>query len=121
MQAATTYLQGDIPFYDLAMLGGENRMRGYYKGALRDKVLFDTQVEYRMPVWKIFGVVGWVATGRVADAYKNLNFDGNGFWLSYGGGLRIQVDGDNNINLRVDMGFGPGGISGLYLNFAEAF
>ena len=121
VQAATNYTQGDVPFYDLSMLGGEDRMRGYYKGALRDKVLFDTQVEYRMPIWKVFGVVGWVGTGRVADAYKNLNFDGNGFWLSYGGGLRIQVDGDNNINLRVDMGFGPGGISGLYLNFAEAF
>ena len=118
-QATLTGLAGDVPFYDLAMLGGENKMRGYYKGALRDNVLVDTQAEYRMPVWKIFGLVGWVGTGRVAHNYKDLSLDG--FWFSYGGGLRIKVDSENNINLRLDMGFGANGIKGVYFNFAEAF
>jgi outer membrane translocation and assembly module TamA len=108
-----------VPFYDLALLGGEDRMRGYYKGALRDKVLFDTQVEFRMPVWNIFGITTWVGTGRVADSYKNMSL--NGLWLSYGGGIRIRVDSENNANLRLDMGFGPNGVSGFYFNFAEAF
>jgi Omp85 superfamily domain len=119
IQATTTYTSGDVPFYDLALLGGEDRMRGYYKGALRDKVLFDTQVEYRMPIWNIFGIATWIATGRVADSYKNMSLDG--FWLSYGGGIRIRVDSKNNTNLRFDMGFGPNGVSGFYFNFAEAF
>ena len=119
IQAYTTYSSGDVPFYDLAMMGGEDRMRGYYKGALRDKVLIDAQVEYRMPVWNIFGITTWVATGRVADSYKNMSF--NGLWLSYGGGIRIRVDSENNANLRFDMGFGPNGVSGFYFNFAEAF
>jgi hypothetical protein len=119
IQATTTYTSGDVPFYDLALLGGEDRMRGYYKGALRDKVLFDTQVEYRVPIWNIFGLATWVATGRVADSYKNMSLDG--FWLSFGGGVRIRVDSKNNTNLRFDMGFGPNGVSGFYFNFAEAF
>ena len=119
IQATTTYTSGDVPFYDLALMGGEDRMRGYYKGALRDKVLFDTQVEYRIPVWNIFGLATWVATGRVADSYGNMSLDG--FWLSFGGGVRIRVDSENNTNLRFDMGFGPGGVSGFYFNFAEAF
>jgi hypothetical protein len=119
IQATTTYTSGDVPFYDLALMGGEDRMRGYYKGALRDKVLFDTQLEYRLPIWNIFGLATWVATGRVADSYKNMSLDG--FWLSYGGGVRIRVDSENNTNLRFDMGFGPGGVSGFYFNFAEAF
>ena len=119
MQATTSYTSGDVPFYDLALLGGEDKMRGYYKGALRDKVLFDTQVEFRMPVWNIFGITTWVATGRVADSYKNMSL--NGLWLSYGGGIRIRVDSENNANLRLDMGFGPNGVSGFYFNFAEAF
>jgi hypothetical protein len=101
------------------MLGGEEKMRGYYKGAIRDKVLVDAQVEYRMPIWKIFGLTTWVGTGRVAKEYKDLSLDG--FWLSYGGGVRIKVDSENDINLRVDFGFGPNGVSGVYLNFAEAF
>jgi outer membrane protein assembly factor BamA len=119
LQATTTATDGNVPYYDLAQLGGDDKMRGYYKGALRDKVLVDGQIEYRMPVWNIFGIVGWVGTGRVAPNYKDLTFDG--FRLSYGGGVRIKVDSGSNVNLRIDMGFGPGGISGFYLNFAEAF
>jgi hypothetical protein len=119
VQATTTYTNGDVPFYDLAQLGGEDKMRGYYKGALRDKVLFDAQIEYRMPVWNIFGITTWIGTGRVADQYKNLSLDG--FRLSFGGGIRVRVDTKNNTNLRFDMGFGPGGVSGFYFNFAEAF
>ncbi|HEY5747989.1 MAG TPA: BamA/TamA family outer membrane protein [Chryseolinea sp.] len=119
IQATTAYSSGDVPYYDLSQLGGEDKMRGYYKGAIRDKVLVDGQVEYRMHVWNIFGVVGWIGTGRVAPSYSDLALDG--FRLSYGGGVRIRVDSKSNVNLRIDMGFGPGGVSGLYLNFAEAF
>jgi len=119
LQATTTATDGNVPYYDLAQLGGDDKMRGYYKGALRDKVLVDGQIEYRMPIWNIFGIVGWIGTGRVAPNYKDLSFDG--FRLSYGGGLRIRVDSESNVNLRIDMGFGPGGVSGFYFNFAEAF
>ncbi len=119
IQATTTALAGDVPFYNLALLGGANKMRGYYEGALRDKILVDTQVEYRMPVWNIFGVVGWVGTGRVAQSYEKMSLDG--FWPSYGGGLRVMVDSKNKVNLRIDMGFGRNGIHGTYISFAEAF
>jgi hypothetical protein len=119
VQIATKYATGDVPFYELSKLGGEERMRGYYKGALRDNVLLDTQIEYRMPIWNIFGLVGWVGTGRVAGSYKQLAL--NGFWPSYGMGLRIKVDSESDINMRLDAGFGKEGISGFYINFSEAF
>ena len=119
MQATTTFCTGEVPFYDLALMGGENTMRGYYQGALRDRVLLDTQVEYRMPIWSIFGIVGWVGTGRVAHSYEDLAIDG--FWLSYGVGLRLMVDSEHQTNLRFDWGFGQSGIKGFYINFAEAF
>lgn len=119
IQATTSYTQGDVPFYDLSQLGGEDKMRGYYKGALRDRTLIDSQVEYRMHVWNIFGVVGWIGTGRVGEDYTDMALDG--FRMSYGAGFRLQVDSKNEINLRVDMGFGPDGVKGFYLNFSEAF
>ncbi len=72
-----------------------------------------------MPVWNIFGLVGWVGTGRVAEKYQDLSL--SGFWPSYGLGLRIKVDSESDINLRVDTGFGKNGISGFYINFSEAF
>ncbi len=119
VQTSTTATDGNVPYYDLAQLGGEDKMRGYYKGAIRDKVLVDGQIEYRMPIWNIFGIVGWVGTGRVGKGYDDLAL--SGFRLSYGGGIRIRVDSGSNVNLRLDMGFGPGGVSGFYINFAEAF
>jgi hypothetical protein len=118
-QATTSLRTGDVPFYELAMLGGEDQMRGYYKGALRDNVLVDCQMEYRMPVWKIIGVTTWIGTGRVAESYADMALDD--FWLSYGLGLRLKVDSAHNTNLRFDWGFGPNGINGFYINFAEAF
>jgi len=61
------------------MLGGEDKMRGYYKGALRDHVLVDCQLEYRLPIWNIFGMTAFVGTGRVAESYSDVSPDG--FWL----------------------------------------
>jgi len=119
LQATTSYSDGDVPFYDLSLLGSDNKMRGYYQGALRDKVLVDGQVEYRMPVWKMFGVTGWFGAGRTAPDYEGLSFDD--YHLNYGVGFRVRVDTKNNINMRVDFGFGPHGITGTYINFAEAF
>jgi hypothetical protein len=100
-------------------MGGEVKMRGYYLGAYRDHVLVDGQVEYRMPVWKIIGLVGFAGVGRVAPTYEELSIDG--FHFSYGAGLRLKVDSKNNINVRFDFGFGPDGINGSYINFTEAF
>jgi outer membrane protein assembly factor BamA len=119
LQATTSYAGGDVPFFQLSQLGGDSKMRGYYEGALRDRVLVDAQVEYRLPIWNIFGAVGWIGAGRVADSYSNLSLDG--FHLSYGGGFRIRVDSKHDTNLRFDMGFGPDGIKGFYINFGEAF
>ena len=119
LQATTGYSNHDVPFYDLSLLGSDNKMRGYYQGFLRDEVLVDGQVEYRMPVWKMFGITGWMGAGRTSPDYESLTFDD--FHLSYGGGFRVRVDTKNNINMRVDFGFGPKGISGTYINFSEAF
>jgi len=119
VQATTMATPGTTPYYELAQMGGEKQMRGYYMGAYRDKVLVDAQVEYRLPVWNIFGVVGWLGTGRVASSYRDLSLDG---WkLSYGWGIRIRVDTKNDTNLRIDFGYGPNGIRGGYFSFAEAF
>lgn len=119
VQAYTSNAIGDTPFYDLSLMGGSEQMRGYYQGAYRDKALIDGQVEYRMPVWNIFGLVGFVGTGRVFESYENLSFEA---WrLSYGAGLRIMVDSKHQTNLRIDCGFGERGSSGVYFSFGEAF
>ena len=120
IQGTTSYTNGVVPFYQLPQMGGDNQMRGYYLGGLRDYALIDAQLEYRMPVWNIFGVVGWIGMGRVADSYGNMGI--KGFHYSYGPGLRIRVDTKHDTNLRFDWGFGSdAGVQGFYINFAEAF
>ena len=118
-QVTTSYANGVVPFYELPEMGGDNRMRGYYEGGLRDNVLVDAQVEFRLHVWNIFGVVGWFGVGQVQNSYSQVAM--NQFHLSYGPGLRIKVDSKHNTNLRFDFGFGPNGIQGFYVNFGEAF
>jgi outer membrane protein assembly factor BamA len=119
LQLSTDYSDNDVPFYELSMLGGDSKMRGYYLGALRDKVLVDGQAEIRLPIWKSFGVATWVGSGRVAPGYHDLSFQD--FWISYGIGLRVKVDTKHNTNLRFDYGFGNKNIHAFNIGFAEAF
>jgi hypothetical protein len=118
-QITTSYANGVVPFYELPQMGGDAQMRGYYEGGLRDNVLLDAQVELRIPIWNIFGIVGWFGVGQVASSYSKVAMDQ--FHLSYGPGLRIMVDSKHQTNLRFDFGFGPNGVQGFYINFGEAF
>jgi Omp85 superfamily domain len=118
-QVTTSYANGVVPFYELPEMGGDSQMRGYYEGGLRDNVLVDAQVELRLHIWNIFGIVGWFGVGQVQNSYSQVAMDQ--FHLSYGPGLRIKVDSKHDTNLRFDFGFGPAGIQGFYINFGEAF
>jgi len=120
--AAQIYTKGNVgsvPFYSLSQMGGTERMRGYYYGAIRDKLILDAQVEYRMHIWNIFGMVAFVSAGRVADNWSQMDF-GN-LWYGGGVGLRVMVDRANRANLRVDFGYGEDGSRTLVLGFTEAF
>jgi len=110
---------GEVPYFDLYKMGGANRMRGYYEGAIRDFNIFDAQVEYRVPLWKIFGMTGWVGVGKVFPEDDALNL--NDLWTSYGLGLRIMVDSESETNLRLDFGFNEYGGYAVIINFSEAF
>ena len=114
-QLYTGFKVGQVPFYSLNMMGGPDRMRGYYFGAIRDKSIIDAQFEYRMPVWKIFGVTAFAGAGRVAPKFNELSFDD--LWYSYGFGLRIMVDSKNKANLRFDFGWGQEQASGVFIGF----
>ncbi len=113
-----TGTDGTAPFELLPQLGGETLLRGYFAGRYRDQTLLAFQSEYRLPVWRRIGAVGFVGVGQVADRLGG--FAADRFKTSLGLGLRFLLSRDNQLNLRADFGFGEGS-SGFYLGMGEVF
>ena len=112
-------MAGDVPFNQLAQLGGVARMRGYFEGQYRDKTYAMTQVEYRiMPLFWRLGAVLFAGIGEVAGRFRD--FDLAHLKVSVGAGLRYALDPAERIHIRVDAGVGPG-TWGLAVNVLEAF
>ena len=109
---------GNVPFYYMSQLGGQNLLRGYYQGRFRDKDLIAFQVEYRLPiVWKLGGVA-FASIGQVADRLEQ--FAAGQFKYTMGVGLRYLFDRKEKIQVRADIGFGRDS-TGFYFSIFEAF
>lgn len=121
LQATGTFMSGTIPFNNLALLGGEGTMRGYYLGRYRDKNLLAVQSELR---WLPFGFSKrWGGTlfaglGTVAPALDKLQF--NQVRWAVGGGVRFLFFQRKDVYLRGDLGVTREG-TGIYLSLGEAF
>lgn len=110
---------GNIPFYELPALGGQNKMRGYYYGRYRDNVYTTIQFEYRHFFWWRLGYVLFAGAGSVADSPNKFRL--NEFQYSYGAGLRFLFNKKEKVNLRVDFGIGRNGNKAVYFGIEEAF
>ena len=110
---------GDTPFYMLPSLGGSARMRGFFNGRYRDNFYGMSQLEYRQYFWKRLGFVAFGGLGNVAD--NILDYDFGNLKFSYGAGLRFLFNKKQNVNLRMDIGFGSDGSRGIYFGIQEAF
>ena len=118
LQAYAQWAGGDVPFYRLPALGGQNRMRGYFYGRYVDQCYLTGQAEYRQYFWKRLGFVVFGAFGNVANAFKDLSFKDTN--ISAGAGLRLIFNEAEKVNLRVDLGFGSES-NGVYFGLEEAF
>ncbi|MGR3811724.1 BamA/TamA family outer membrane protein [Jiulongibacter sp. NS-SX5] len=107
----------DVPFSQLAQLGGPKKMRGTYQGFFRDKNASLLQAELRWEVWKFIGLVGFGSMGFLGDSDNFLRMDLPKF--TYGAGLRISTK--NSLNLRIDYGLSPYGSGNFYATVGEAF
>jgi hypothetical protein len=118
LQGYFSFSSGDVPFQLLALMGGQQIMRGYYTGRYRDKNMVVLQMEYRIKLFGRLGIVGFAGVGNVGDRPNRLDFIKAKYNL--GLGLRYMFNRDEKINLRLDVGFtGEGG--GFYISATEAF
>ena len=109
---------GEVPFTELVMVGGEMIMRGYYWGRYREKQFIASQIEYRLPLHKYWGIVVFVGGGGITDKWQNWRW--KYFHHNYGIGVRFKIIPSQNINLRIDYGRGEDSGS-FYFGLTEAF
>lgn len=112
------FADGDVPFYDLCLLGQFQDLRGYPTGQYRDRALLTGQTEYRLEVWKRIGVVVFGGAGEVADGFGALTADG--VLPTGGAGVRFRLTRQNHLNLRADYARGKRS-NALYISVGEAF
>ena len=109
---------GTPPFYDYALLGGDQQARGYFFGRYRDQNLNAIQLEYRQDIW---WRLGFAVFGGVNLVSKDWNIRTENVKPNLGLGLRFLVDKTEGTNLRLDYAIGQDGQSGFYISFGESF
>ena len=114
---------GDVPFNQLAQMGGDSMMRGYYFGRYRDNNQLAAQVELRfLPIPFKFtdriGAAVFAGTGTVFNKVNNLNV--SNLTVSAGAGLRFLLFPKKDIWTRMDYAFTREG-TGFYLIIGESF
>ncbi len=112
------YSSGDIPFYQLPNIAGQNGLRGIEAGKFIDRLRYSFQAEYRFPVWNRFGGVVFAGAGQSFSSHADLL---DNIKLVGGVGLRFMLDTNNRLNMRLDIGFDDDGDVKFYFNIREAF
>jgi len=112
---------GDVPFNQLALMGGESMMRGYYLGRFRDKTMINLQAEYRflpLPFSKTIGAAIFASIGNVAETPGLIELSNTK--IAGGAGLKYLVFKSKDVYVRADFAFTNEG-NGIYLYIGEAF
>lgn len=113
-------LNGDPPFYQLAQMGGNDLLRGYYKGRYRDRKMMIVQTETRYRFSKYWNLAVFGGLGNVSRVWSELPDEA--MKPSYGTGVRYQISPKQKINVRLDVGWGDDqGGPQIYLYVMEAW
>ena len=121
VQGSALFNNGDVPFNQMAMIGGESMMRGYYLGRFRDKHFLTSQAEYRFLPFgfsKRLGAAAFISTATVAPTAKSLF--SSSFKMAGGVGARYLIFKSKDIFVRFDIAFTREG-NGYYFFIGEAF
>ena len=93
-------------------------MRGFLEQRFRDTTAVTVQGEYRVPINRRVGVVAFASAGQVAES--PVEMDPAAAKIAGGMGLRIALNGEQKLNLRIDIAVSESGAS-PYVNMGEAF
>jgi hypothetical protein len=103
-------VEHDIPFTELAQLGGVGAFSGFYPGRLFGRSAATLSLEYRYPVWAFFDAAAQVAVGNVFAEHLQ-GFSPDKLRLAFTFGLRTVGERDHSFNVLLGAGtetFGQG-------------
>jgi hypothetical protein len=118
-QGVGKFSAGRVPFRDMANLGGDRIMRGFYDGRFRDRQMVALQAEFRQHLFSRIGLVAFGSLGQVSERMDNFELDN--LKRAIGGGLRLMLNRQQRLNIRIDYAIGSDEASGLYFAIGEAF
>lgn len=107
---------GDSPWFVWTPIGGDVRMRGYYKGRYRDRNTLIAQLELRQSIYRGHGAVLWCGAANIFPSYKEIDLKKT--LPNYGIGYRYDLGG--NI-FKFDVGFGKNREWGISAGLNHAF
>jgi len=117
-QWTTEQGHGDVPFTHMAMLGGDDVLRGLFEGRFRERGMTALQLEAR---YTLVGGLRAAAFTGVGTVFSGLGaLPESRPTATAGGGLRYELDAQSHTTIRADVGAGPDG-TGFILTFGEAF
>jgi hypothetical protein len=118
-QGVGKFSAGRVPFREMANLGGDRIMRGFYDGRFRDRQMAALQAEFRQHLVSRIGMVAFASLGQVSERMDNFAFDN--LKRAAGAGLRIMLNRQEKLNIRIDYAIGSDKARGLYFAIGEAF
>jgi outer membrane protein assembly factor BamA len=108
---------GNVPIFELCLMGSNNDIRGYGVGQYQDKAMFTEQEELRVHVFWRFGFVAFAGLGSVAPSIDKFSKI-----LGAGGvGVRFLASEDYGVNIGIDAAVNAAGKSTYYIQVGEAF
>ncbi|XXT16642.1 BamA/TamA family outer membrane protein [Sorangium sp. So ce429] len=90
----------EVPFTELAPLGGDLPMRGFREGRLRGRSAAAATLEYRYPIWAFVDGTVQVAAGNVFSEHLS-DFELDLLRMSFVLGLRTSSSRDHSFDLLV--------------------
>ena len=125
-QASTAFqfvifdLSENPPWDLLPTLGGNQLLRGFFKGRYRDRKLAASQFEWRQRIYPKWWLVGFYGVGQVARDWDQIR--PSEFHQGSGIGGRYQIGERTRMNLRLDLAWASDADNpSLYVYVMEAF
>jgi len=96
-------VDGEVPFTELAVLGGNETMRGFAKGRFRGESAFVVPIQYTWPIAvSTDGLLFWEMGGVFGPEFDGFGFDR--LHASFGLGARARFQRDSALDLLVGWG-----------------